>query len=566
MNTMKIHTATSFYKYALSLLLLVNSFHVGTAQELMTLDESCLAVGKEIYSAEDNSKLLCQTPSGRFYIIPSVDPVWIKQKMITGELFSGETLLDIPLNTIVDRATETLQLVDPPKLMFSDDSDRRLRSLAKATGTKTILAVRIMASNSGMSINEQSLSDSIFGGWGDQVNLRSQYMACSHGKLEFVKRPDLDGPSAKIRNGVVTISVSLPKEAGHSRMVNAVSDKLRSQFGLTVGAIADHVMYCLPKGTFDGVGYAVMNRGLSVYNDDLCTSVSSQMHEIGHNLNLGHSSQGTEKYGDQSGMMGYSYRDSESPNMCFNAAKGWQLGWYEDKTVSFSPGSSGGYEQTFSIGSIVDYDNSDNTVIIEIQQPTLNLNNYYVAFNAAKGFNSGVREGADQVLVFEKPLIDGNDSWRQADLSAGNEYTISNFDGNVGDFLKITVLGINYATSVAEIFIKLHRVRTAEPSPSPTRDMNGRNPTPTTPTGTAQSCHGSFGDCISDNDCCSGFTCRRVSDTDTDIDFSFGCRATAKQSKDKLARTSTLTWGNRRLRGDASAGRQPDDLLLEDSA
>jgi hypothetical protein len=308
----------------------------------------------------------------------------------------------------------------------------------------------------------------------------------------------------------------------------------------------------------------VMNRGLSVYNDDLCTSVSSQMHEIGHNLNLGHSSQGTEKYGDQSGMMGYSYRSSETPKMCFNAAKAWQLGWYEDKAEVFTPGKSGwGYEQTFSIGSLVNYSTSNNKVLIEIPQPNLRLN-YYIGFNAANGFNSGVREGADQVLVFEKPWIDGNDSWRQADLSGGEGYTISNFDGVVGNFLKITVVGINYQTSVAEVFIQLIRTR-MEPTSSPTRDVSGRDIDSTTETGD-QNCQGSFEACSTvTNDCCSGLTCRRS--TTSDGDLTNVCREEVKQSKDKLPRPS-LSWNGegRRLRGDAAAGRQRDDLLLEDSA
>jgi hypothetical protein len=309
-----------------------------------------------------------------------------------------------------------------------------------------------------------------------------------------------------------------------------------------------------------------MNGGLSVYNDELCTSVSSQMHEIGHNLNLGHSSQGNDKYGDQTGMMGYSYRSSETPKMCFNAAKAWQLGWYEDKSESFSPGKSGwGYEQTFSIGSIVDYsDNNNNNVLIEIPQPNLRLN-YYIGFNAAKGFNSGVREGINKVLVFEKPWIDGNDSLRQADLNGGEAYTIFNFDGVVGNFLKITVVGINYQTSVAEIFIQLIRTRTTEPTSSPTRDVGARDPGTGTGTGTPN-CQGSFEQCSADNnDCCPGYACRRVATSDGGLNNV--CRATAKQSKDKLPRAS-LSWGpgGRRLRGDAAAGPQPDDLLLEDSA
>jgi hypothetical protein len=51
------------------------------------------------------------------------------------------------------------------------------------------------------------------------------------------------------------------------------------------------------------------------------------MHEVGHNINLAHSGEGTAEYADQTGMMGYSYSEDEGPAMCFNNAKMWQLGW-----------------------------------------------------------------------------------------------------------------------------------------------------------------------------------------------------------------------------------------------
>lgn len=62
------------------------------------------------------------------------------------------------------------------------------------------------------------------------------------------------------------------------------------------------------------------------------------MHEIGHNLNLAHSNENGATYNDQTGMMGYSYGSSDTPVMCFNAAKHYQLGWYGGcaKPVSFS--------------------------------------------------------------------------------------------------------------------------------------------------------------------------------------------------------------------------------------
>eukprot|EP00980_Cylindrotheca_fusiformis_P025019 scaffold12924_cov107-Cylindrotheca_fusiformis.AAC.1 len=545
-------TGSTMYRFALSLLLLMITFKGINAQEFMNLDESCLAVVKTIFAAENSSKLLCQTPSGMYYIIPSVDHAWIKSKMISGELFSGETLLDIPLTTKVDRATQTLQMTEPPKLMFSDFGTRR--NLAQTEGRRTVLAVRIMASNSAMSVDEGTLANSIFGGNGDKVNLRSQYLACSHNKLEFVPQSNRNGLTTNIRNGVVTIRVNLPKEAGHSRMVNAVSDEIYRQFRVTVGGIADHVMYCLPKGTFDGVGYAVMNRGLSVYNDDLCTSVSSQMHEVGHNLNLGHSSQGNEKYGDQSGMMGYSYRASESPKMCFNAAQSWQLGWYRDKSVSFTPGPSAGYSRTFSVASIVDYSSTSNDIIIEIPQARFKKN-LYIGYNAAKGMNSEVREGQNKVVVFEKPFIDGNDSWRVADLDSGGVYSVSTFNGVVGNTLVIKVLSVNYQSGVAQVKVTLNGARPA-PTPAPT-PSRGRDPVPTSGNDFGL-CQGSMEICSEDSDCCSGMTCRRISVSGS---LSFVCRSVPKQDKEKLSRTSAMDWGNRRLRGDASAvGAERDEL------
>ena len=86
--------------------------------------------------------------------------------------------------------------------------------------------------------------------------------------------------------------------------------------------------------------------------------VSSTVHEVGHNLGLAHSGDGNLEYGDQSGMMGkntiggsllswhsyhastfspsicpptspsYSYNSDDTPLMCFNPAKNYQLGWY----------------------------------------------------------------------------------------------------------------------------------------------------------------------------------------------------------------------------------------------
>jgi len=458
------------FKLSAFLILILATLGQQSVADLTTFNEPCLGVVSDQISI-DRDDLLCQTPSGMLYNVSSVGDAWVEKHMLTGELFSGETILELPANTILNTDTETLEMDEPPLLHLKDPEERRLRQFSRTQGDKTVLAVRVLVSNSATSHDADEISHAIFGGPNDHVNLKSQVSACSHGKLNFQKRPDLDGIDTNIRNGVVTIKVNVAVNVGHKTIVNAVSREINRQFGMTHVAIADHVMYCLPDGAFGGVGYAIMNRGLSVYNDKICTSVSTQMHEVGHNLNLGHSSEGSEQYGDQSGMMGYSYRSSEAPKMCYNAAKSFQLGWFRDKSSSYTPGEPGWVDdRTFNVASIVDYDTTNYDVTVELVQPAKE-SNFYISFNAGKEFNSGVREGRDQVLVFEKKWIDGNDSWRVADLSAGESFTISDFNGAPGDKLTITVNSINLGTSEAIVRVRLERA--IPPTPLPTR-----HPTP----------------------------------------------------------------------------------------
>ncbi len=50
------------------------------------------------------------------------------------------------------------------------------------------------------------------------------------------------------------------------------------------------------------------------------------MHEVGHNLGLGHSGEGAEEYRDKSCLIGWVFLET-GPLICFNGAKSWQLGW-----------------------------------------------------------------------------------------------------------------------------------------------------------------------------------------------------------------------------------------------
>ena len=94
--------------------------------------------------------------------------------------------------------------------------------------------------------------------------------------------------------------------------------------------------------------------------------------------------------------MGYSYYEDEGPEMCFNGAKNWQLGWYSDRHVSLNNGSS----WSGRVYGISDYQSSSNgdAVVIKIGTSP----NSYVSFNRQAGISAGSLEGANQVLVHEK--------------------------------------------------------------------------------------------------------------------------------------------------------------------
>ena len=230
---------------------------------------------------------------------------------------------------------------------------------------------------------------------------------------------------------------------------------------------------------------------------------SAQIHEVGHNLNFAHSGEGSNEYADQSGMMGFSYSQDEGPVMvsethaiscgvltfgrllsylifiilvfllfqCFNSAKSWQTGWYGlsgahgDKTMEIS--SADGCIET-SLSGIADYETTTNPVLIKVLNPVNSGNDYFVAFNAATGINSGTREAGDQVTVVQVENSGGTDyakSWLRAKLNGGGSYTIDDLTVEVD-----SITGSDVA-NVRIYFGGSCGPATPPPSPAPTTAM-----------------------------------------------------------------------------------------------
>ncbi len=184
--------------------------------------------------------------------------------------------------------------------------------------------------------------------------------------------------------------------------------------------------------------------------------------EIGHNLNLAHSGETTNQYGDQTGMMGYSY-SSDDQNMCFNAPKNWQLGWYPNGEYTVVNKFFEG-----KILGLVDYANlsSANNEII-MAKINDGIDDWYVSFNRGTGINSGTVEGRDQVLVHKRPQGTGfAQSYLMAKLNAGSTYNGITVDGSA---VPVTVFTINTSEfGYAQVRIGNGAPTTPEPTPAPT--------------------------------------------------------------------------------------------------
>jgi hypothetical protein len=224
-------------------------------------------------------------------------------------------------------------------------------------GNRKVLAVRV-TDISGLATTSSAtrISDEVFGTGSDQNNKVSQYKACSYGTLNFspVTELELNGTGLTQLNVAGVYEVTIPIIAtgeSHATVREVITNQLdidwtvdlpSNSWGIPESNLPfDHVMYCLPPGILSGVAYTYVNHWLSVYNNEHCDRMSVQMHEIGHSIGLGHSGKEEDghgaEHGDTSGMMGYSYNQDDSPNKCFNAAKSWQRGWYDDRHTTVRP-------------------------------------------------------------------------------------------------------------------------------------------------------------------------------------------------------------------------------------
>jgi hypothetical protein len=396
----------------------------------------CLAVVEDRQNEDhtEETRLDCEKPDGSMITVSGIEESWIKEKVKNGELHSATDSIVMPSGS----KEHDGKLIIPPGGNIEIHRGSRLRRLAGVTGVKTVLVARIVAPDRSTTSSEAVISNKVFGTSGDEVNLRSQYWACSHGQLEF--KP---AEGADITNGVTTVNIGINVNGNTDGIIrNAATTALATKFGVSSASqIADYVMLCIPPGTSGSwIAYAYINSWLSVYNNGWCNYPSGQMHEIGHNLNLAHSGE-SASYDDQSGMMGYSYSNDEGPVMCFNGPKNWQLGWFDDKRTAITP--TEGVEASFTLIGAAEYTQASGNEYVILKVGT----KHYISFNRRVGVNSGTVEGGDKVLVHEKEGTGYGQSTLLSKLSSGGSYSIGYYNGSEKS-LEITVASIGARAQV----------------------------------------------------------------------------------------------------------------------
>mmetsp|Transcript_48415 Transcript_48415/g.53938 ORF Transcript_48415/g.53938 Transcript_48415/m.53938 type:complete len:824 (+) Transcript_48415:199-2670(+) len=330
-----------------------------------------------------------------------------------------------------------------------------------ATGVKKTLVIRVVGDRVGPSANLPKLYNEIFGG---EICLKSQMEACSHGKLRIEPFSGDTKGGARIKNGVVELRITTnPNGKTDKQMENDANAAAAYLFGDLDGQF-DLILFAMPSGIVPAfAAYAYIGAPASYYSNTSIENVMVQMHEVGHNIGLQHAGQGEEEYGDPSGYMGYSRMDD--PQMCYNAANNYQLGWYSQ--FSIRPTGSDDYDGTFTISGVAGYNPKDTTkfVSLRLEQETKRTN-YYIGFNWKSGVNTGTQEDANKVIIVEKAGASSASeiSWKKAALNVGQSYIINNYDGS-GRSVTITFQGMLDNDSIIEIIAEASS--TSPPTTSP---------------------------------------------------------------------------------------------------
>lgn len=199
------------------------------------------------------------------------------------------------------------------------------------------------------------------------------------------------------------------------------------------------------------------------------------MTELGHNFGLAHSGglDGESRYGDRSCHMGTPLWGDDNGALCFNAAKSWQIGWYNSHKLLLDPKQKAYWEG--EIIGVADFSRNafNRPVVVKIETSThVDL---FVGFNRVTGMNRQSPMAVDEVTVVETGRNGERiaQSWLKAALKEGESYTVENWQDSGRTLYVIAEeihLGSDSIAGYARVSICLGTCwsPTATPTESPT--------------------------------------------------------------------------------------------------
>ena len=266
------------------------------------------------------------------------------------------------------------------------------RKLQAKTGTRTIAVVRIKtADNKVTQWSASQLEKGLFGNGvnSDGITFANQYKLCSDGKLTLkLKEPVIEIKLTKNLNQytVDSMQIEVQKTIKQARGIGSLTQ------------LADNTMFIMPEG-MGFTASAPVNHWRSSYHNLWGLSLAGTMHELGHNLGLGHAWEDNAAYQDYSGYMAAGGTATNEPQTCFNGFNMNALGWFNDKTTSINTAKIGkNTAELYKVSAFVDYDRAKT-----YEPVLLNINNaeFVLQYNRKSRHNIGTREKGNLLTVTE---------------------------------------------------------------------------------------------------------------------------------------------------------------------
>jgi hypothetical protein len=190
---------------------------------------------------------------------------------------------------------------------------------------------------------------------------------------------------------------------------------------------------------------------------------------------LGHAVEGTEEYGDETGMMGAGGSDAR----CFNGFNMYVLGWLSGQTKAIDTLNPGAIER-YTLKSLADMGTGGYV--------NIKIGPLYLVYNMGKGLNAGTREYKDHILIHQAfaaslQLSPHADTILKGTLSkVGDRLEVNNFRGNdkaivvvcamdkVGSSGATIVVGLNRAECASSFALNSKITNVAKTNPITTYD------------------------------------------------------------------------------------------------